>query len=102
MRVPFTPEMIEMDEKIKPYRIVDGLEVSILEDAPDEIKELNIKLQEMVTYGVICEKLGFDVDTYKVPQADTEDANGDSPFRNLTIEELDFLSERMKRRESLC
>lgn len=56
----------------------------------------------MVTYETICEKLGFDVDTYKVPQADTEDANGDSPFRNLTIEELDFLSERMKRRESLC
>lgn len=34
MRVPFTPEMIEMDEKIKPYRIVYGLDVSISEDAP--------------------------------------------------------------------
>ncbi len=48
MRVPFTPEMIEMDEKIKPYRIVDGLDVSISEDAPKDIKELNIKFQEMI------------------------------------------------------
>ena len=45
MRVPLTPEMIEMDEKIKQYRIVKGLEVLISEDSPDDIKELNIKLQ---------------------------------------------------------
>lgn len=40
MRVPFTPEMMEMDEKIKTYRVVNGLDVFISPDAPDEIKDL--------------------------------------------------------------
>lgn len=54
----------------------------------------------MVTYESICEKLGFDVDTYEVPKANTEDGNGESPFRKLTVEELDFLSKRIKEKES--
>jgi hypothetical protein len=48
MRVPFTPEMIEMDKKLKPYLVVDGLEVTISPDAPDDIKEMNDKFLEMV------------------------------------------------------
>jgi len=48
MRVIYTPEMIEMDKKIKPYRIVDGLEVTISSDAPDEIKEMNEKLLALI------------------------------------------------------
>lgn len=52
-----------------------------------------------VTYKSICEKLGFDVDTYQPPMADTEDANGESPFRRLTFEELDFLTDRIKTKQ---
>lgn len=48
MRVPFTAEMIELDEKIKPYRIVKGLEVSLVADAPDEIKEMNEKFLKLI------------------------------------------------------
>lgn len=47
-----------------------------------------------VTYESICEKLGFDVDTYQPPMADTEDVNGESPFRKLTFGELDFHIDR--------
>lgn len=49
-----------------------------------------------VTYESICEKLGFDVDTYEVPKATTEDENGDSPFRSLTREELNVLTDRIE------
>lgn len=48
MRVPFTKEMIELDGKIKPYRIVKGLEVSLVDDAPDEIREMNEKFLKMI------------------------------------------------------
>lgn len=34
-------EMIELDEKIKSYRIVKGLEVSLVPEPSDEIKEVN-------------------------------------------------------------
>ena len=48
MRVPFTQEMVELDEKIKPYRIVKGLEVSLVDDAPDEIREMNEKFLKLI------------------------------------------------------
>ena len=41
-----------------------------------------------ITYESICEKLGFDVDTYDPPLSDTEDDSMVSPFRNLSLEEL--------------
>lgn len=49
MRIPYTQEMIEMEEKIRPYRTVNGLKVSISPDAPDEVKEINDKLLEMIS-----------------------------------------------------
>ena len=48
MRVPFTKEMIELDGKIKLYRIVKGLEVSLVDDAPDEIREMNEKFLKLI------------------------------------------------------
>jgi len=48
MRIPFTVEMMELDEKIKPYRIVNGLEVSLVPEAPEEIKEMNDKFLKLV------------------------------------------------------
>ncbi|MBQ9766472.1 MAG: hypothetical protein IJW18_09790 [Lachnospiraceae bacterium] len=53
-----------------------------------------------ITYESICEKLGFDVDTYKPPECKTEDETGESPFRSLTMEELDFLTERIENRQN--
>ncbi|MCD8150590.1 MAG: hypothetical protein LUE92_13740 [Clostridiales bacterium] len=49
-----------------------------------------------ITYESICEKLGFDVDTYVPPEGDTEDVNGESPFRKLSLEELTFLTDRIE------
>ncbi len=57
---------------------------------------------EKVTYESICEKLGFDVDTYEVPESTTEDDNGDSPFRSLTLEELNFLTDRIENKKKEC
>lgn len=51
---------------------------------------------DAITYESICEKLGFDVDTYQPPAGDTEDANGESPFRKLSLEELTFLTDRIE------
>lgn len=53
-----------------------------------------------ITYESICEKLGFDVDTYQPPIGNTEDASGESPFRSLTVEELDFLTNRIENEQS--
>lgn len=52
-----------------------------------------------ISYDSICEKLGFDIDTYEIPVALTEDANGESPFRRLTVDELDFIIERRRIQE---
>ncbi len=49
-----------------------------------------------ITYESICEKLGFDVDTYKPAFSGTEDDSVDSPFRKLSIEELSFLTDRIE------
>ncbi|MCC8059676.1 MAG: hypothetical protein LIO81_02370 [Clostridiales bacterium] len=54
-----------------------------------------------ITYESICEKLGFDVDTYVPPEGDTEDANGESPFLRLSIDELTFLTDRIEKREGV-
>ena len=40
MRVPFTTEMLEMMDKFKPYMVLDGINLHLSEDAPDEIKEI--------------------------------------------------------------
>lgn len=53
-----------------------------------------------ITYDAICEKLGFDVDTYQPPKGDTEDANGESPFRKLTLDELTFLTDRIEKSQN--
>lgn len=53
-----------------------------------------------ITYESICEKLGFDVDTYQPPIGDTEDANGESTFRKLTSEELYFLTDRIEAKKN--
>ena len=46
--LPFTQEMVELDEKIKPYRIVKGLEVSLVDDAPEEIRKMNEKFLKLI------------------------------------------------------
>lgn len=53
-----------------------------------------------ITYESICEKLGFDVDTYQPPECKTEDDTGESPFRSLTIEELNFLTDRIESKQT--
>ncbi len=53
-----------------------------------------------ITYKSICDKLGFDVDTYEIPICDTEDDSEESPFSRLTFEELCFLTDRMKQKEN--
>ena len=51
----------------------------------------------MITYDGICKKLGFDVLTYKVPEAKTENDKKESPFAKLTLDELCFLGEYMNK-----
>jgi hypothetical protein len=53
-----------------------------------------------ISYESICEKLGFDVDTYNPPVSDTEDDSVENPFKSLTIEELDFLTDRIKNKQN--
>lgn len=48
MRIPYTPEMVEMEKKIRPYLVVNGLEVTLSPDAPDEIIEMDKKLDSMI------------------------------------------------------
>lgn len=52
-----------------------------------------------ITYESICEKLGFDVDTYEPPLSDIEDDSMESPFRSLSLEELSFLTDRIENRK---
>ncbi|MCD8216699.1 MAG: hypothetical protein LUD01_01405 [Clostridiales bacterium] len=49
-----------------------------------------------ITYESICEKLGFDVDTYVPTISDTEDDSVENPFVKLSIDELDFLTDRIE------
>ena len=48
MRIPYTPEMVEMEKKIKPYLVVDGLKVSLSPDTPEDIVEMDKKLDAMI------------------------------------------------------
>ena len=54
----------------------------------------------MLTYEGICEKLGFDALTYRGETADTETDEEYNPFEVLTVEELDFLMNYMRKRMS--
>lgn len=47
MRVPDTPEMKEMWQKFKPYLICEGLEVTLAEDAPEEIRKIHDRYFEL-------------------------------------------------------
>lgn len=52
-----------------------------------------------MTYNAICNKLGFDpiVDGYKYKYSGHEDDTQVSPFSVLTLDELDFLLDYMKK-----
>lgn len=43
------------------------------------------------TYEAICKKLGFEPRNYKFPDFETEDDSWESPFKILTVEEIDYL-----------
>ncbi|MDE7309590.1 MAG: hypothetical protein K2N61_13205 [Lachnospiraceae bacterium] len=47
----------------------------------------------MITYQSICKKLGFDLKDYQVKSIKTEDDSIESPFRKLTLKEMEFLEE---------
>ena len=42
-------------------------------------------------YDTICKKLGFEPREYKFTDFDTEDDYWESPFKVLTVEEIDYL-----------
>ena len=46
------------------------------------------------TYGGLCKKLGFDIDSYEPVISDHEDDSRVSPFSVLSDDELVFLIER--------
>lgn len=48
MRLPMTPEMKEIREKIEPYWVMNGLEINVADDAPEEIKELDKRYIELL------------------------------------------------------
>ena len=58
-------------------------------------------MADKITYESICEKLGFDVDTYEPTFSDTEDDSVESPFRRLSLEELDFLTDRIENKKDV-
>ena len=39
MRVPYTPEMLEMSKQFEPYLVRIGLERTLVEDTPEEIRK---------------------------------------------------------------
>lgn len=48
----------------------------------------------MITYEGICKKIGFDpiVEGKRLEPSKFEDDSRESPFKNLSIEELEFLT----------
>lgn len=50
-------------------------------------------MNEQERYNQICQKLGFRLEDYKFPHFETEDDSWESPFRKLTEEEYDFITE---------
>lgn len=54
-----------------------------------------------ITYESICEKLGFDVDTYEPTYSGTEDDSPESrSFMKLSLEELTFLTDRIEKMQN--
>ena len=47
MRLPMTPEMKEMYDKIEPYKVRNGMEVKLADDTPNEIRELDKKFKKL-------------------------------------------------------
>lgn len=50
----------------------------------------------MITYESICEKLGFDFTKWKSNAVDEDDSK-ESPFAILTMDELEFAVEYLKK-----
>ena len=108
MRVPFTPEMIELHEMVKPYERIEGLICILDPDAPEEIKAMNERLSYLFRlerarctepnerkwmYEAICKKVGFDVDEYQPQVSDIEAEDG--LFTSLTADEKALLTVRI-------
>lgn len=47
MRVPYTPEMLEMQKQFEPYMQCRGLEVTLAEDTPEEIRKVHDEFLEL-------------------------------------------------------
>ena len=41
MRVPYTPEMLEMSKQFEPYLVRNGLKITLAEDTPEEIRKIH-------------------------------------------------------------
>ncbi|MFR7693774.1 MAG: hypothetical protein ACLU0B_00540 [Lachnospiraceae bacterium] len=56
--------------------------------------KLEIEMRKMdAIYKRICEKLGCEPKDIAIPNFDTEDDSWESPFKILTVEEIDYLYE---------
>ena len=56
--------------------------------------KLEIEMRKMdAIYKRICEKLGCEPKDIAIPNFDTEDDSWESPFKVLTVEEIDYLYE---------
>lgn len=54
--------------------------------------KLEIEMRKMdAIYKRICEKLGCEPKDIAIPNFDTEDDSWESPFKVLTVEEIDYL-----------
>ena len=54
--------------------------------------KLEIEMRKMdAIYKRICEKLGCEPKDIAIPNFDTEDDSWESPFKILTVEEIDYL-----------
>ena len=47
MRVPFTSKMLEMMEQFEPYLVRNGLERTLAEDTPEEIRKIHAEFYEL-------------------------------------------------------
>lgn len=53
-----------------------------------------------ITYESICKKLGFTPGEYKYNFSGYEDDSKESPYAVLTLDELDFLSEYLIKKQN--
>jgi len=60
VRVIYTQEMLEMEKKIKPYLAVDGLKVTLSPAAPEDIVELDRKLDSLINETFVTEQAFWD------------------------------------------